>query len=196
MRTKGAAHAETRAQIIDAARDLVLRDGHARLSLRAVARAMGLSAPTLYEYFDSKQAIVDAIAAQVAAKLRYALQRAIKDTTSERKAIIALGLEYVAWARRHPQDFMLMFARLSSKRRSLRQTVPEESPYQILLSAVTAARNAEIVRGDPDRVAYALWATAHGMAMLQLTHLAGFDADFDATDRATFEALVDGFSPR
>jgi hypothetical protein len=32
------------------------------------------------------------------------------------------------------------------------------------------------------------------MAMLQCTHLAGFDADFEGADRAALAALIDGFS--
>lgn len=194
MRTKGASHDETRQAILDAARKLVIRDGHTALSLRAVARDTGFSAPSLYEYFPSKQAIVDAIAAQVAGALRAALQRALKDAKSPRAAIVALGTAYVGWARRHPQDFMLLFTRLGSRRRSLAQPAAVESPYQIVVGAVTAARDAGALRGEPETVAYALWAAAHGMAMLQLTHLAGLDADFDAADRAAFEALIAGFA--
>jgi len=195
MRTKGASHHETRQDILDAARRMIIRDGHTALSLRAVARETGFSAPSLYEYFDSKQAIVDAVAAQVAGKLRAALERAGKEARGARAAVVALGIAYVAWARRHPQDFLLLFTRLGSKRRSLDQAAPPESPYQVVLAVVTAAREAGVLAGDPETVAYALWAAAHGMAMLQLTHLAGFGADFEAADRAALAALIAGFAP-
>jgi hypothetical protein len=90
---------------------------------------------------------------------------------------------------------MLLFGRLASKRRSLADAPPPTSPYQIVVAAVQEAKSAGVVRGDPEHVAYALWALAHGMAMLQLTHLAGFDADFETTDRRAIEALIAGFAP-
>ncbi len=51
----------TRAEILDAAWELVRRDGLAALSLRELARRVGLQAPSLYSYFDSKNAIYDAM---------------------------------------------------------------------------------------------------------------------------------------
>ncbi|HTJ41781.1 MAG TPA: TetR/AcrR family transcriptional regulator [Kofleriaceae bacterium] len=198
MRTKGTAHADTKQRILQVARKIVIKDGHAKLSLRGVARELGVAAPTLYEYFDSKQAIVDTIANEIASSLRLALLRAAESPHDPRHALAAIGAEYVAWARKHPQDFMLLFARLPSKRRSLSTPAPPTSPYQVVLAAVGAAAAAGIVengRENIEHTAYALWALAHGMAMLQLTHLAGFDADFGQVDRAAFTALTRGYSP-
>ena len=178
MRTRGAAHDETKERILEVARRQVLAHGHDKLSLRAIAREVGFSAPSLYEYFPDKQAIVDALSARIAASLRAALRKP--------SDLIGIGVAYVAWARRHPQDFMLLFAKLGSRRRGLAQTAPADSPYRIVLEDA----------GGDEQIAYALWATAHGMAMLQLTHLAGFAADFDAADRRALTALVDGFRAR
>jgi AcrR family transcriptional regulator len=197
MRTRGPSHAETRQRILDVARKLVIKHGHTKLSLRQIAREVGFSAPSLYEYFDSKDAIVAAIAAEIGASLRQALHRAGGQAKDARGALIALGLGYVAWAIRHPQDFQLMFSRLPSKRRSLAAAPSPDSPYQILVDAVTRCHAAGVIAGKPERleqIAYSLWAAVHGMAMLQCTHLANFDADFAAADRATLAALIDGFS--
>lgn len=198
MRTKGPAHADTKQRILEVARKHVLKHGHARLSLRAIAREAGFSAPSLYEYFDSKQAIVDAIAGRIAASLRAVLRKHADEASDPRGALVAIGVGYVAWARRHPQDFMLLFGRMASKRGALTQAPAVDSPYQVVIAAVSAAQVAGVIHDGAERaeqMAYVLWATVHGMAMLQLTHLAGFDADFDAGDRIGLEALIDGFAP-
>lgn len=52
---------ETRREILDAAWALADRDGIAGLSLREVARKVGMQAPSLYNYFDSKDALYDAL---------------------------------------------------------------------------------------------------------------------------------------
>jgi AcrR family transcriptional regulator len=54
----------TKAEILDAARVLCAANGLASLSLRDLARQIGLKAPSLYSYFESKNAIYDAMFAQ------------------------------------------------------------------------------------------------------------------------------------
>ena len=53
--------AATRAEILDAAWNQCRSDGLASLSLRQLAAAVGMRAPSLYSYFDSKDAIYDAM---------------------------------------------------------------------------------------------------------------------------------------
>lgn len=197
MRTKGAAHHETREKILETARTLLLENGHERLSLREIAREAGYGPASLYEYFDSRDAIIDALSARAASSLRGALARRSKDARGERQALVEIALGYVAWAKAHKEDFLMLFTRLPSKRRGLDETSQRESPYTVVLEAVVGAHRAGIVsqKGNEsvERLAYGLWALAHGMAMLELTHLSGFKADFKAADRAIAEALVAGW---
>jgi AcrR family transcriptional regulator len=57
-------HAATREEILEAAWEQVRTSGLAGLSLRDVARTVGMQPPSLYSYFDSKNAIYDAMYAQ------------------------------------------------------------------------------------------------------------------------------------
>ncbi len=54
----------TRAEILEAAWEQVRASGLAALSLRDLARTVGMRPPSLYSYFDSKNAIYDAMYAQ------------------------------------------------------------------------------------------------------------------------------------
>src|SRR3954467_1300456 len=54
-------HAATRREILDAAWALARGRGLAGWALRDVAEAVGLRAPSLYGYFDSKHALYDAM---------------------------------------------------------------------------------------------------------------------------------------
>jgi len=51
----------TRAEIVAAAWDLARREGLAAISLRDIAKAVGMQAPSLYGYFASKHEIYDAM---------------------------------------------------------------------------------------------------------------------------------------
>ena len=48
----------TVAEIKATARTLLVAEGPEALTLRAIARAMGMTAPALYRYFDSHEALV------------------------------------------------------------------------------------------------------------------------------------------
>jgi AcrR family transcriptional regulator len=195
-----ATHEETRQKLLKTARHLVLKRGHEGLSLREIARAAGFSPAALYEYFDGRDAIVAALAREAAGSLKLALDRSLRgeDGKGSAEPLAQLGLAYVAWAQAHAEDFLLLFQRLPSKRRSTREDPPADSPYGVVFAAVRRAEEAGRVRSrgkeSTERLAYGLWAAAHGMAMLQLTHLAGFDTDFRAADAAVFEAIFRGWT--
>ena len=52
---------QTRGEILDAACQIVLRDGSSGFTLAAVAEELGLTNPALYYYFDSKEALLFAL---------------------------------------------------------------------------------------------------------------------------------------
>lgn len=63
------AHKEqVRQRLIDAARTVVLRDGHEGATTRAILDEAGMSAGSLYNYFASKDELFDALADQVVAE--------------------------------------------------------------------------------------------------------------------------------
>ena len=89
----------TRAEILDAAWVQVRENGLAALSLRDVARSVGMQPPSLYSYFDSKNAIYDAMYAQGALEC-VAAQQALKplpdDQLEALKALLHFFVEFCA----------------------------------------------------------------------------------------------------
>ena len=76
--SRRAAASATRARICAAAEDLFVRDGYARTSIRAVAKAAGVAEATVYLTFPDKPALLDAV-----------IVRAVRDNASERLDTIA-----------------------------------------------------------------------------------------------------------
>ncbi|MDF1566017.1 MAG: TetR/AcrR family transcriptional regulator [Deltaproteobacteria bacterium] len=186
---------KVREEILAAARAQVSEGGPEGLSLRGVARAVGYSPAGLYEYFDSRDAILEALARRASASLTRAFIEG-RGKAPDEPPLVALGLAYLRFSRENREDFALLFQRLRSTRRGLEAPVGTDSSYALLRAAVEEAREAGTLDGaaDPDAVAYAFWSLAHGMATLQAGHLQGFDADFEAADRAALRALLAGFS--
>jgi AcrR family transcriptional regulator len=68
-------------RILDAARRLVLRMGARKLSLSDVAALAGVSRPTIYRYFASKEDLIDALGKQQRRRFDAAMEKAMIGVT-------------------------------------------------------------------------------------------------------------------
>jgi len=110
--------------------------------------------------------------------------------------IVLLGEAYVEFAVKNEEDFLLLFSRKSG-RSSFEQAPVSESPYAVLITLIhdqiESGALPRVLAEQSESVAYGIWSMVHGMAMLQLTNLKEFGADFRAVDRFALERLVEGF---
>jgi AcrR family transcriptional regulator len=78
---------QTRAEILDTARDAVLRSGLAGFTLSAVADELGLTKPALYYYFDSKEALLFELLLREWVESATEVQAAVEETESGTDAV-------------------------------------------------------------------------------------------------------------
>jgi AcrR family transcriptional regulator len=100
----------TRAEIVEAAWDLVRAEGLAALSLRDLASRVGMQAPSLYSYFDSKHAIYDAMFAQGAQEF-LERERAVHTTGDALRDLQAGSRMFVDFCTEDPVRYQLLFQR-------------------------------------------------------------------------------------
>ena len=93
----------TRQAIINSALHLIREKGPNELSLREVARRIDYSPAGLYEYFDSKEDLVQAVCSEAEGRLRDALQ-SVDPTLETVEYLVELGLAYIRFAR-PPKQF-------------------------------------------------------------------------------------------
>ena len=100
----------TRAEILEAAWELSRTQGLAGLSLRDVARKIGMQPPSLYWYFDSKQAIYDAMFAQGNRQLLERLTE--QDWPGDPRSILRLTARvFVEFSAEDVERYQLLFQR-------------------------------------------------------------------------------------
>lgn len=103
-------YAATLDEIKATARQVMLREGSAGLSLREIARTMGMTAPALYHYFPNRDALVTALIVDAFNALADALEQARVGTPGPAAAqLLAAMHAYRAWALAHPADFGLIY---------------------------------------------------------------------------------------
>lgn len=110
--TREQAREDTRDRIVAAARTLLVREGS--VTLRAVARELGMTAPALYRYAASYEDLVVMVALdiddEVARRLWTAAGRFPEDDPLAR--MIAGTIEFRTWALAERQEFSLVFTNL------------------------------------------------------------------------------------
>lgn len=100
----------TRSEILNAAWQMVRTEGLAGLSLRDLARQVGMQAPSLYSYFDSKHAIYDAMFAQGAQE--YLDREAAIILTGDPLRDLTIGLRlFIKFCTEDPSRYQLLFQR-------------------------------------------------------------------------------------
>jgi AcrR family transcriptional regulator len=65
VRPESASRHKTRANIVECAAQLLREQGASAVTTRAVAQAAGMQAPTIYRFFEDKDALLDAVAEHV-----------------------------------------------------------------------------------------------------------------------------------
>jgi len=99
----------TTAEIRDVARRQLAVTGAAGLSLRAVAREMGLTAPALYRYYDDRDALLTALIVDGYTSLCEQLEAARDAGHDAAARMTGMSLAYRRWAVEHPHEFALVF---------------------------------------------------------------------------------------
>ena len=81
---------QTRAEILDATREVILRDGVQGFAIASVAKELGLTKPALYYYFDSKEALMFEFLLGEWVEAAHEVQDAVAQTKGGADAIEAL----------------------------------------------------------------------------------------------------------
>jgi AcrR family transcriptional regulator len=112
--------AATSEEIIQTARRLLVDSGQEAMSLRAIAREMGMTAPGLYRYFDSHEELLRHVCAGMFTELGQDIHQAIlaaavppgipDDMTAKLTVkMVAACREFRRWALNHEAEFGLLF---------------------------------------------------------------------------------------
>lgn len=169
-----AARQQARCAILDAARELFVERGVVAVTMREIARRIGLSATAIYLHFKDKDALIHELCDTDFLALAQEL-KAIEAIPDPIERLHLLGLGYVKFAVTHPNHYRLMFmtpqVHLVSEESNIEQGNPEQDAYSHLRSMVAEGHAAGRFRADlddPDLIAQTLWAGLHGVCSLEI----------------------------
>ena len=171
---------DRRAQIADTARALLDAEGPQALTMRRIAGALGIKAPSLYKHVPDKAALEALVVAAGFAELADTLAAAADGAghADETGKLAAIAGAYRAYAVAHPHLYRLM--NYQPLRRDLLPAGLEARAAQPLAEAV----------GYDEARARAMWAFAHGMVSLEIDGRFPPQADLDEAWRAGLAAFA------
>lgn len=183
----------TRAEILTAARELLLEVGPEGLSLRQVARRADFSPAALYTYFPNKDSLVSSLFAESFERLDAYLRRVSAELSPD-KRIIELCVAYMEFARDNPMDLRCMLLSTSME-------LPPSAGKQLGLGAArligeTLQEGVQqgVFRQDGacsvQEMAFGLWALVHGVVSLSGIDLAEASKEMSADPHRVIEMYV------
>ncbi|WP_327676246.1 TetR/AcrR family transcriptional regulator [Kitasatospora sp. NBC_00458] len=167
-----------REEIIRAATALIVRTGSDQaVTLRSVAREVGIAAPSIYAHFPDRDAIVEAVVVEAITQLQQTIGAAVAAHDDPVEALLAGCAAYVDFGVREPARYRVLFGWARPKPEAPADDASGRQgldAFQMLVDSVDACvRAGRSSSTDPFGDAVALWTALHGQVTLR-ADLPGF----------------------
>jgi AcrR family transcriptional regulator len=191
---RGRQKALVRQEIIDAARDILAREGYGQLSMRKVAERIEYSPTAIYLHFEDKRDLVFQVCEETFGRLVRELESLDVEFKDPVERLREGMRRYIAFGLRHPQHYLATFVAVPHDQGPEdvdRYNSPESNGMRalgILRACVVACSDAGKFRKvDPDVAARTLWAAMHGVTalLIQMPNFAWGD------QQAVVDLLID-----
>jgi AcrR family transcriptional regulator len=160
-------HGDLRRTLLDAALSEVARNGTAHLSLRALARAVGVSNAAPAHHFKDKSGVFTAIAVE-GFELLYATQLRASQGVDASETLLPLAINYVSFAIEHPSHFEVMWRDDLYDATDPALVTVRTSVFAVFYASVASG----LGKAAPDEhrgAVVAAWSIVHGFATLWLS---------------------------
>lgn len=172
-----------RGRAVEAALGLFAEHGYRSVTLRSLAKSLGVSPMTPYRYFENKDELFAMVRSEAFRRFADAQRDAIAELDDPEDALRMLGRAYVSFALDEPDAYQIMFELLQAPAGTYPELEAQQArAFLYLHEAVEALMRARGIEGDSLQRAHVLWAQVHGLVSL---HLAG-----KLVMGCTFEELV------
>jgi AcrR family transcriptional regulator len=161
-----------RQDLIDAASRLLSEGAsYETLSLRAVARTVGIATTSVYLHFPDKMSLLLAVYQGHFDNLAQRLEDAIAQQPTPAEGLRAAALAYCRFAADQPEAYRVMFSERGSTAKLDEIPAAQRPGYRVIkavLQVVTSSmEDGSTVAGDPFSATLCLWSALHGLIALR-----------------------------
>lgn len=160
-------HGRLRESLIAEGLLLLAESPQGDISLRALARRVGVTPNAAYRHFADKGALLVALAAEGFRQLQTAQQQAARDAPPGQMLSLS-GRAYLRFAWENPALFRLMFGAHLADREDAELRAAAAEAYQALRRGVATAKDAQAEAVDVEAATLRAWGLVHGLSHLML----------------------------
>lgn len=167
-------HGHLREALVEAGLQLLEELDRADLSLRELARRVGVSANAVYHHFANKEALLAALAAEGFRRLGQAQLNPPPEAAGARTPLHQAGLAYVRFAMAHPALFRLMYGGFTAGQNHPELVNASMDSLEASMQAVGRQLAGERGRPASPQDMLLLWSIVHGLSNLALGGQLGY----------------------
>ncbi len=182
-------HGDLENALIQAGVEILSKDGIEGLSLRKVAKRVGVSYSAPYAHFKDRQALVAAISTEGFKQLYTRLDTAVSAHVNDpKRQLVEAALAYVQFAMDNAAIFRIMFSGVLEKEKDYPSFVESSrKAFERVVDVVRACQSAGILRAaPPELMAVSVWGQVHGILSLALEG----QISHTVLDRFTIQEIV------
>lgn len=171
-------HGNLRQALMDAALTCIREQGADKLSLRALAREVGVSQAAPYRHFEDKVALLSALASDGFHRLAVSMKTAMGDINLDPVAAFQKGGQaYVKFAQQNPETYRLMYGMPASEFDNDELETCHHEAFHLLERTVEVGLQTGAFKPlNKDAVVLASWSLVHGYAQLVIDGIIELDS--------------------
>lgn len=160
-----------RNEILQVSKDLLIKDGFSKISMRRIAGRANITATSIYLHFENKDDLLLSLIEDSIKKLKQALLHVVNKEYGLVDQLKILAETYVHYALDHPQEYEIIY-----------MVRPEEMPkypkdkfrdvrsaYELIASIISEKEQNEYIEVEDSLIsAYTFWAQLHGVVSVIL----------------------------
>ncbi|WKZ83413.1 MAG: TetR/AcrR family transcriptional regulator [Acidimicrobiia bacterium] len=158
-----------RQEILDAAERLLLEKGSVEaVSIRALAKAVDVSPPSIYLHFPDKASVFFETCARGFTRFEASLRQAAQGGGDAIDRLRKMGRAYVEFGLSHPAEYRVLFGGGVAPPDDAGSDDPGVRAFTLVVGTIIEGMAAGTVRGDQDAMALAvaMWAAVHGAVLV------------------------------
>ncbi|TVQ01666.1 MAG: TetR/AcrR family transcriptional regulator [Balneolaceae bacterium] len=160
-----------REEILEVSKELLIKEGFSKLSMRRIAERADVSATSIYLYFKNKDDLLLALIEESIENLKASLMEVVDASKGFLMQLEDMARAYIEYALNHPQEYEIIY-----------MVRPEEMPkypkekfmnirsgYELLADIIREGHDQEQIDVEDALInAYTLWAQLHGVVSVIL----------------------------
>lgn len=185
-----------REDILEVSRNLLVKDGFGKMSMRKIAKRAGVSATSIYLHFQNKDELLLALIESSIAKLSSALEKNLTDSDDSITKLEKMAHSFLDFAFENPQEYEIIY-----------MVRPEEMPkfpkekfqqirkiYELLADIISEGKRTGALNvDDPLMSSYLIWAQLHGVASVIISRRLDTRIPDEEFVRQALDHIIQGF---